>query len=428
MAVAVDQHHGFKPFSRSQRCRLQSYTHLDHKFLQAIFDGYDHIHRSISTPCLSITPTPEENDSADTNPTIEIVGGHVDDPRARALVIEVAIALSSGVHPTPVSTGLGGAYFLRSRNGADNIAVAKPIDEGFVGQPGLKRSVRIGETGVRELAAYLLDHGGFAGVPPTALVKISNVAFQQVAADYKIASLQRFVHHKYDAGELGSSSFSVASVHRIGIFDIRLLNLDRHAGNILVTIDRGLVPIDHGLCLPEWLDDPYFEWLHWPQALVPFSEYENEYVANLDPFKDADLLRAEIPSLRESSIRVFVVCTVFLKRAMAAGLCLAEIGEMMTREFRNGEGNLSVLEILCAQAKASLPETRKEVFNGLNYDVINGSDEKHNNETGGVSFEDMREDEWELFLEIFEELLPDVFEGNKCCTSLRQRLGISFKF
>ena len=539
MAVAVDQHHGFKPFNRSQRCRLQSYTHIDHTFLQlsqtnlaqslnqAIFEGY-HIHRSLSTPCLSITTAPEEDYFADTNPRIEIVGGH-EDPRARALVVEVAVALASGIHPTPVSTGLGGTYFLQNRNG-DNIAVAKPIDEeplafnnpkGFagrmLGQPGLKRSVRIGETGVRELAAYLLDHGGFAGVPPTALVKISNVDFHVNngdgrMADYKIASLQRFVHHKYDAGELGSSSFSVAAVHRIGIFDVRLLNLDRHAGNILVKKNDNyaeLVPIDHGLCLPEWLDDPYFEWLHWPQASVPFSEHEMEYISNLDPFKDADLLRIEIPSIRESSIRVFVLCTIFLKLAAAAGLCLADVAEMMTREFRCEEENLSALEILCAQAKESLPccnddddddddrreETRKEcemfqfdenegedteVLDDLpqllkshfvlppdaaaalpplyeendpfhdNYDDIKanengGGDESHkvggfmksvsfsvpnhNNESSGgnVSFEDLSEDEWELFLEIFEELLPDVFEAKKC-TSMRQRLGTSCKF
>ena len=27
-----------------------------------------------------------------------------------------------------------------------------------------------------------------------------------------------------------------------------------------------LCPIDHGFCLPEGLEPPYFEWLHWPQA------------------------------------------------------------------------------------------------------------------------------------------------------------------
>lgn len=34
--------------------------------------------------------------------------------------------------------------------------------------------------------------------------------------------------------QIGPSSFSVADVHRIGILDIRLMNMDRHGGNILV--------------------------------------------------------------------------------------------------------------------------------------------------------------------------------------------------
>ncbi|XP_031250472.1 phosphatidylinositol 4-kinase gamma 8-like [Pistacia vera] len=385
MAVAIDPHHGFKPFNRSQKCRLQSFTQFDYNILELNQTNLAHslkqafevanIHRSFSTPCLSLANNVD--DEFDTNQRIEIVGGG-GAPRVRALVVEVAIALASGVEPIPVSGGLGGAYFLPGRNG-DIIAVAKPIDEeplafnnpkgfgGFMaGQPGLKRSVRIGETGVRELAAYLLDHDGFVGVPPTALVKISPVGFNVNDSSpisntpFKIASLQRFVDHEYDAGELGSSSFSVASIHQIGIFDVRVLNLDRHAGNMLVKKhDRHenyggeaaeLVPIDHGLCLPEWLDDPYFEWLHWPQASVPFSESELEYVSNLDPFKDAEMLRAKLPSLRESSIRVLILCTIFLKQAAAAGLCLAEIGEMMTREFCDEE-NLSVLETVCAKAK-----------------------------------------------------------------------------
>lgn len=390
MAVAIDQHHGFKPFNRSQRCRLQSFTNFDYSILElsqtsnlghSLQQAFEvaNIHRSLSTPCFSLATRVEEE--FDTNPRVEIVGGH-GAHRVRALVAEVAIALASGVDPIPVSSGLGGAYFLRGRNG-DNIAVAKPVDEeplafnnpkGFgglmLGQPGMKRSVRVGETGIRELAAYLLDHDGFAGVPPTALVKITHVGFHVNCAAaisaplYKIASLQRFVDHDFDAGELGPSGFSVASVHRIGIFDVRLLNLDRHAGNILVKKNdhhenyavgaAELVPIDHGLCLPEWLDDPYFEWLHWPQASIPFSESELEYIANLDPFKDAEILRTELPSLNDSSIRVLVLCTIFLKQAAAAGLCLADIGKMMTREFCSGEENLSVLENLCTKAKLSM--------------------------------------------------------------------------
>jgi hypothetical protein len=48
------------------------------------------------------------------------------------------------------------------------------------------------------------------------------------------ASIQRFAAHEYDASELGPSRFSVASVHRVGILDVCLLNIDRHADNILV--------------------------------------------------------------------------------------------------------------------------------------------------------------------------------------------------
>ncbi|GAB4843975.1 hypothetical protein Ancab_013939 [Ancistrocladus abbreviatus] len=422
MAVVVDQHHGFKPPLRSQRCRLQSSTHLDyfvlehshidlvHSLGQAV--GVTSFHRSVSTPCLTLNPKVEEDSSA--NPRIEIIGGK-GVPIVRALVAEVAIAVAFGVDPVPVSSGLGGAYFLCTCNG-DIIAVAKPVDEEplafnnpkgltgkMLGQPGLRRSVRLGETGMRELAAYLLDHGAFAGVPPTALVKISNLPFHVntspsvSAPPYKIASLQRFVDHDCDAGELGASGFSVSSVHRIGILDIRLLNIDRHSGNILLRkIERDdcsigeaeLVPIDHGLCLPEWLDDPYFEWLHWPQASIPFSEFELEYISKLNPFEDAKLLRTELPSLSESSIRVLVICTIFLKQAAAAGLCLSDIGDMLTRECYGGEEAVSILENVCAKAKDSVSDMS-------NYNDYGSRTEKKSEEDIGVfQFDDNSEDNY----------------------------------
>lgn len=547
MAVAIDQHYGFRPFSRSQRCRLQSFTQLDYNILDLSQTNLAHpfkqsyeaagIHRSFSTPCLSVSTHVDEEFYS--NRRIEIVGGR-GDPGVRALVVEVAIAMASDVEPMPVSSGLGGAYFLRGRNG-DIIAVAKPIDEeplafnnpkGFAGlvagQPGLKRSVRVGETGIRELAAYLLDHDGYAGVPPTALVKMSHTGFNfngKAAISplpYKIASLQRFVGHEFDAGELGFSGFSVPSIHRIGILDVRLLNLDRHAGNILIKEKDDqyhdesyavgaaeLVPIDHGLCLPEWLDDPYFEWLHWPQASVPFSDSELDYICNLDPYKDAEILRTELPSLRESAIRVLVLCTIFLKRAADAGLCLADIGEMMTREFSCGEENQSVLETICAEAMETIPPDEEDDNNQIKeceqedcemFEFDNESEEDclkevvdipellknppkmskppkiprfssahsitglydsdlsplheeiheekdddcklggcltksvsfsiHNNynaEARGITFEDMAASEWQLFLERFEKLLPQVFEGAKSIR-LKQRLGTSCKF
>ncbi|CAN1244340.1 Phosphatidylinositol 4-kinase gamma 5 [Linum perenne] len=86
-----------------------------------------------------------------------------------------------------------------------------------------------------------------------------------------------------------------------------------------------LFPIDHGLCLPENLENPYFEWIHWPQASIPFSDDELDYISKLDPFRDSDMLRRELPMIREACLRILVVCTIFLKQAATFGLCLGEI-------------------------------------------------------------------------------------------------------
>lgn len=346
------------------------------------------IHRSSSTPCLS--PTGRDIQQRDQSGPIEILGHSSRVDKTKQLVKETIKAIKNGVDPIPAQGGLGGAYYFRNVRG-DSVAIVKPTDEepfapnnpkGFVGktlgQPGLKRSVRVGETGFREVAAYLLDHDNFANVPPTALVKITHSIFnindgvnanrpQTKKLVSKIASFQQYIPHDFDASDHGTSSFPVSSVHRIGILDIRIFNTDRHAGNLLVRKldDVGrfgqveLIPIDHGLCLPESLEDPYFEWIHWPQASIPFSDDELEYISNLDPVRDSDMLRRELPMIREACLRVLYLCTIFLKEAAAYGLCLAEIGEMMSREFRNGEEEPSELEVICIEARRLITE---EIF------------------------------------------------------------------
>jgi len=342
------------------------------------------LQRSSSTPCFP--PIVDGQLQRDRSGPVEIVGGRYcpkikNCPKIKKLVKNVVEAIERGVDPIPVRGGLGGAYYFRNCRGG-SVAIIKPTDEepfapnnpkGFVGkvlgQPGLKRWVRVGETGIREVAAYLLDHDNFANVPPTVLVKITHSIFnvnemttskkehkRQTVS--KIASFQQFVPHDCDASDHGTSSFPVAAVHRIGILDIRILNTDRHAGNLLVknieNVGRypqvggesvDIIPIDHGLCLPENLEDPYFEWLHWPQASIPFSEDELEYIYNkLDAVKDAEMLRRELPMVREACLRVLMLCTIFLKKAAEAGLCLAEIGAMMSREFHGVEEEASELE------------------------------------------------------------------------------------
>ncbi|VAH38446.1 unnamed protein product [Triticum turgidum subsp. durum] len=346
------------------------------------------IHRSCSTPCLC--PVSEDFEQKDCGGLVEILGSS--SGSVRRLVDDVATGIMSGLDPVPIDSGLGGSYYFRNDEG-DRVAIVKPTDEepfapnnpkGFtgraLGQPGLKKSVRVGETGFREVAAYLLDHENFANVPATALVKITHSVFNinrpmnggTPAHDHKpqvtskIASFQQFIAHDFDASDHGTSSFPVAAVHRIGILDIRIFNTDRHGGNVLVRkLDGGtgrfgcqteLFPIDHGLCLPENLEDPYFEWIHWAQASIPFSEEELEYISKLDPMRDAAMLRGELPMIREACLRVLILCTIFLKEAAAFGLCLAEIGEMMTREFRGMEEEPSKLEVVCMEARKKVDE------------------------------------------------------------------------
>ncbi|TVU16496.1 hypothetical protein EJB05_40064, partial [Eragrostis curvula] len=348
------------------------------------------INRSCSTPCLC--PVSKDFEQKDCSGLVEILG--CSSVRVKCLVDDVVNAIRSGVDPVRIESGLGGSYYFRNVTG-DKVAIVKPTDEepfapnnpkGFVGralgQPGLKKSVRVGETGFREVAAYLLDHENFANVPATALVKITHSVFnincpvnggnpapahdQNQQVNSKIASFQQFIAHDFDANDYGTSSFPVAAVHRIGILDIRIFNTDRHAGNVLVRkLNSGtgrfgcqteLFPIDHGLCLPENLEDPYFEWMHWAQASIPFSEEELEYIRNLDPVKDVDMLRRELPMMREACLRVLVLCTIFLKEAAAFGLCLAEIGELMTREFRGMEEEPSQLEVVCMEARKIVAE------------------------------------------------------------------------
>lgn len=343
------------------------------------------MHRSSSTPCLS--PTCKDLQPRDQSGPIEILGYSNHFSRTKLLVKEIVKAMNIGIDPILIFSGLGGAYYFRDCEG-NNVAIIKPTDEepyapnnpkGFVGkvlgQPGLKRSVRVGETGFREVAAFLLDYDHFANVPCTALVKITHSIFnindgmngqknQKRKQISKIASLQQYITHDFDASDHGTSSFPVAAVHRIGILDVRILNTDRHAGNLLVRKfnESGcfgkveLVPIDHGLCLPEDLEDPYFEWIHWPQASIPFSEDELEYISHLDPFQDCEMLRMELPMIREACLRVLVLCTIFLKQAAAFGLCLSEIGEMMSREFRGQVEEPSELESLCIEARRLLED------------------------------------------------------------------------
>lgn len=411
------------------------------------------VHRSSSSPCLSaMRHVPSEVAYRASSP-IDLVGGGCDSkmsPEVLDLVRRVATGLDAQCDPIQATGGLGGAYYFCNERG-EKIAIVKPTDEepfapnnpnGYVGrmigQPGLKKTVRVGEAGMREVAAFLLDHEGFSGVPPTALVRAAHPIFhvagmrervgnhketvktkdrswESKTFDWdggsvlpstppaltahshlppsKICSMQKFVEHDYDASECGTSRFPVSAVHRIGILDVRLFNTDRHSGNILVRVlpkvedaklifpsfrvhdAVELIPIDHGFALPEALEAVYFEWLHWPQASLPFSDEEVAFISSLDPFSEAEELQEKLPMLREGSLRVLVIGTMLLQRGAGYGLTLAEIGGIMSREVRGMEEEPSELEILCWEALRMVDE-ESSLSSEVGLGPFNGQEER----------------------------------------------------
>ena len=103
----------------------------------------------------------------------------------------------AGLEPFLSEEGTSGTYILKNDVGSteeeeklQSIAVWKPIDEepfapnnprgmqAPFGSETCRQGVKSGESSLREVLAFLLDHEGFAGVPPTALVEVSHPSLQ----------------------------------------------------------------------------------------------------------------------------------------------------------------------------------------------------------------------------------------------------------
>ncbi|KAG8381142.1 hypothetical protein BUALT_Bualt06G0091700 [Buddleja alternifolia] len=310
-------------------------------------------------------------------------------PVIKQLIDATFDGLAKGNQPIRSSEGSGGAYFMQDSSGHNYISVFKPIDEEPMainnprGLPlssngeGLKKGTRVGEGAIREVAAYILDHPrsnyrdekGFAGVPPTVMVKCQHRGFNYSegfnSAYDKFGSLQMFVKNCGSCEDMGPRAFPVEEVHKICVLDIRLANADRHAGNILIRRDGEegrivLVPIDHGYCMPETFEDCTFEWLYWPQAREPFSPDTIAYINSLDAEKDIELLKFHGWNVPQKCARVFHVSTMLLKKGAKRGLAPFAIGSIMCRETVKKE---SVIEKMVIEAQESvLPGMSESAF------------------------------------------------------------------
>ncbi|CAK8567582.1 unnamed protein product [Lathyrus sativus] len=308
-------------------------------------------------------------------------------PLIQELVKITLEGLEKGRKPIRSSEGSGGAYLLHDSSGLKYVSVFKPTDEEpmainnprglpiSVDGEGLKRGTRVGQGALREVAAYILDYPrkgprsyhnneeqGFAGVPPTVMIKCMHEGFhhpkgyKNVSSNVKIGSLQMFMRNIGSCEDMGPGAFPVEEVHKISVLDIRLVNADRHAGNILVAKNGEedptvLIPIDHGYCLPESFEDCTFDWLYWPQAQEPYSPDTIEYIKSLDAEEDIKLLKSHGWELPPECARILSISTMLLQKGAEKGLTPFTIGSIMCRETPKKK---SVIEQIIEKAEEAV--------------------------------------------------------------------------
>lgn len=317
-------------------------------------------------------------------------------PVVHELIKVTLEGLEKGRKPIRSSEGSGGAYLMQDSSGLKYVSIFKPTDEEpmafnnprglpiSVDGEGLKKGTQVGQGALREVAAYILDHPrkgprsyhnneekGFAGVPPTVMVRCMHEGFhhpegyKNVSSNVKIGSLQMFMRNIGSCEDMGPRTFPVEEVHKISVLDMRLVNADRHAGNILVAKNGEdgpivLIPIDHGYCLPKSFEDCTFDWLYWPQAQEPYSLDTTEYIKSLDAEEDIKLLKSHGWELPLECARILRISTMLLQKGAEKGLTPFTIGSIMCRETLKKK---SVIEQIIHKAEeAALPGTSEAKF------------------------------------------------------------------
>ena len=281
------------------------------------------------------------------------------------LSLEASMVLQFGKVEEMNEDSVGGTYWLK--NGDCTIGILKPGDM----EPGMKhnnkgysaKDVAEGKVGfepgkgyIREVVAYKLDKS-FAKVPETIVLETPSAKLGRSSSnDIVKGSAQRFVANNGQSWDFGPARFTEESVRRIGIMDLRMLNCDRHGGNMLLVSSKDsdlsdLIPIDHGYCFPTSLADLDFEWQFWKQAKSAFSDEELKYVADIDIHNDIAI--CESYGMEQEAIDLFHAGTICLKVGCELGLNLSQMASFFRRETLN---QASGLELLISDCRSSLDD------------------------------------------------------------------------
>lgn len=260
--------------------------------------------------------------------------------------------LASGVKAEKLPSS--GSYLIKRVDG-DSLAVFKSSEA--------RRELNLcsGKDLVsREVAAYRLDDDSYAGVPEAIEMRMPNKLFSAPVAEnsppFTHGSLHRFIRGPVQpVCDVPVESFNVGDVHRIGILDVRLCNADRRCDTLVLTQKPGgngkLRPTGHAGILPSEIGELRFPWCHWPQAKVPFSDDEVEYVEDLDPDLDAQVLQDL--GIASHCIEFQTVATHVLKKAVKLGFTLHQIGLLFERTTLAQPSNI---ERLISKVRTSLDQ------------------------------------------------------------------------
>ncbi|SBT79359.1 phosphatidylinositol 3-and 4-kinase, putative [Plasmodium malariae] len=196
----------------------------------------------------------------DTNPnsSIRVIDNKSYPSFFENILNDIKLAFKKNISPKLTMDGTGGTYLLFNAK-KKVCSVFKPIDEeafapcnprGYEGkmyQEGFRSGVLSGEGASREIAAYILDnnYNNFSNVPCTIMVEACNPYFNNKSKfkyidnesnlKWKCGSLQEFIDSRESVGNYDFKQFSIRDIHKIAILDIRVMNLDRNDGNILVS-------------------------------------------------------------------------------------------------------------------------------------------------------------------------------------------------
>jgi len=263
--------------------------------------------------------------------------------------------------PELCEEGVNGTYFLKNVMG-EKLAVFKPADEEghSINNPKADASsetdlegIVTGECFKREWIASVLDEDEdhFYGVPDTTIVKICCRQFTSGSREQladgswvysKIGSFQQYIAHDGSAEDVGVSQFPVKEVHKIGILDLRIFNMDRHDGNILFKRnpnnpkDCTLIPIDHGFSLPKRLERSWFCWMTWPQAKQPFDADTKQHILNIKTEKYVKYL--ESINMDKDTINNLLKITSLLKEGVKLNQTLYQIAiQIQNEKFENSQ-------------------------------------------------------------------------------------------